>query len=130
MINQIALATLLLAPGQDPANTAATRLEVALKLKAEGDTGRQTMNEQIEVMRALLIHKLRRDGGATTQPLAVFGDTFDPTQQRFYAGSNLSFRGIATGIEPVVEGAYLDGYGVVFEVSASRRDEGRRIAGE
>jgi hypothetical protein len=128
---ELLLATALLAPGQPAPNAAGDRPNEV----ASGTAGaRSAVYEQIEVMRALLIRKLGRSVGATpaTQPLAVFGDSYQnpPVVNEAYPGgpgmtmATTPYRNIATSFVPAVEGAYLDGYGVVFTAicPATNRD--------
>jgi tetratricopeptide (TPR) repeat protein len=122
MITQIALATLLLAPGQEEPKRDPVA-PIALTYKVEYQTGREATNEQIEVMRALLLRKVHSAGASTTQPLANlqpqanFNGAYDGglmgTSNRMLVGSSY----YPTATEPPIEGAYLDGYGVVFNVT-------------
>jgi len=139
MTCELALAAVLLASGQaEPpalvgqAKTGATLLGVAV-----GETNRPPIDEQIEVMRALLVRKL---GGRAVgaQPLAVFGDpianrytaTIDPSASQPYPPGPVhgygmaGYGGMVAAAGAAVEGAYLDGYGAVFTATlpATGRD--------
>jgi hypothetical protein len=142
MTSQIVLAAALLVPAQDkqpspnPAAPAPADRNFNLTAGIEVRTIQEATNEQIEVMRALLARKLGRTAGA--QPMmqpsptlggsALFqdlpGGTYYPGGQGLIAGFPPANRNIATSVEAMVEGAYLDGYGVVFTVTlpATARD--------
>jgi hypothetical protein len=131
MISQIVLTTLLLTSGQDNPKPN-TDAQIALVYKAEYQTGREATNEQVEVMRALLIRKLHSAGVPTAQPLANFqpqmassggyyGGSYDSGMT---VGQNRLQIGYSLTNDPPVEGAYLDGYGIIFTVTlpATSRD--------
>jgi hypothetical protein len=140
MTCEIMLAASLLVPAQTEKVTLTPDAAIATAYLVP--TGRQAVDEQIEVMRALLIRKLGGGGATGVQPLAVFGDNYQYQPQIEIVGTanngvpgvnfgTAPYRNIATSAEAAVEGAYLDGYGVVFTVTmpATGRDPRPRAAG-
>jgi hypothetical protein len=130
MTCQLFLAAALLAPAQESTRLASVYDGLLLTTRAPGP---RPVDEQIEVMRALLIRKL--GGGAsgmgTLDVSGSVGTTGSPTD--YYPLTNQYGPGFQPGglgqahvpfvgqrsssIEPAVEGTYLDGYGVVFTVT-------------
>jgi tetratricopeptide (TPR) repeat protein len=125
MTCELALAAALLAPAQTTRSvTGAVTSTLALDRSV---ADRRPVDEQIEVMRALLLRKL----GRYDRPAAVYnwtpgktdpgvGLTNSASVPSGYAAANYfgtTEYGRSTAAAATVEGAYLDGYGVVFTVA-------------
>jgi tetratricopeptide (TPR) repeat protein len=130
MTCQLFLAAALLAPAQEPTRPASAYDGLLLTTRAPGP---RPVDEQIEVMRALLIRKLGGGGSGAARHLAEFlnADALRDVQAvasspggPAYGAGMSGYRAVTTLAEPAVEGTYLDGYGVVFTVTlpATGRD--------
>jgi hypothetical protein len=126
MTLELTLAVALLAPAQpDPPTPPPLTGNVTL---TNVTTVRQAMDEQIEIMRALMIRKLGVGGGPVIgRPVVTFGATYDPSATGYgttlvdgpanpYHSQAANRAMPSTGAEGSVEGVYIEGTGVVFAV--------------
>ncbi|HEY1379537.1 MAG TPA: tetratricopeptide repeat protein [Gemmataceae bacterium] len=153
MTCELILAATLLAPAQaDTINGTVTittgQGTIATgQLKVGGAADRRPVDEQIEVMRALLVRRLGRgtsapaiyswtteagvESGRPGTPAGApgYGDLSGQNMVGTLAAPGLS-RWVASSHEPAVEGSYLDGYGAVFTVTLPPTDRDPRPGAE
>lgn len=122
------------APPQTPIETSGRLLAGAVHAVA---ADRKPIDEQIEVMRALLLRKLNVGGGGV---YSWSRDGMSSTNQPAMDGSILVYGALAAsspgqryyslGRVHSVEGAYLEGYGVVFNVGMPPQNRDPRPGAE